>query len=63
MNAKAEQAVKILKEYAVEGLILQRDTSDLSPLETWLLLRLIDHGYEPKDIDYPEEPDGEPDAF
>lgn len=58
MNTKAYKAVKILKEYATEGLILQRSTSDLSPLEEWLLIRLIKHGYIPKDIDYPIEPDG-----
>lgn len=57
MNTKVENAAKILKEYAVEGLLPIRSTSDISPLEEWLLLRLLDNGYIPKDIDYPEEPD------
>jgi hypothetical protein len=52
MNIKAEKAVKILKEYAVEGGVSPRSTSDLSSLEEWLLLRLINIGYEPKDITY-----------
>ena len=53
---KARIAVKILKEYAVEGLLPMRSSSDLSPLEEWLLIRLINTGYKPADIDYPEEP-------
>lgn len=39
-NEKAEFAVKILLEYAKENGINGRDTTDLSPLEQWLILRL-----------------------
>lgn len=39
-NEKAEFAVKILLEYAKENGINGRDTTDLSPLEKWLILRL-----------------------
>lgn len=42
MNDKAEFAVKILKEYAEENLIPPRSTSDLSPMEEWLILRLLE---------------------
>ena len=41
MNDKAEFAVKILHEYAKEQGIVPRSTSDLSPLEEWLILRLF----------------------
>ena len=41
MKDKAEFAVKILLEYAKENGINGRDTTDLSPLETWLILRLF----------------------
>ena len=40
INKKAEFAVKILLEYAKENGINGRDTTDLSPLEKWLILRL-----------------------
>ena len=39
---KAKFAVKTLKQYAHEQGIHGRDTSDLSPLESWLILQL--HG-------------------
>jgi hypothetical protein len=41
MNDKAEFAVKILLEYAKENGINGRDTTDLSPLEKWLIIRLF----------------------
>lgn len=40
MNEIAEFAVKILKEYASEQMIPARSTSDLSPMEEWLIIRL-----------------------
>lgn len=40
MKNKAEFAVNILLEYAKENGINGRDTTDLSPLESWLILRL-----------------------
>jgi hypothetical protein len=40
MNEKAKFAVKTLKRYAKENSVLPRSTSDLSPLETWLILNL-----------------------
>lgn len=36
----SEFAVSILQEYANENQILIRSTSDLSPLEAWLLERM-----------------------
>ncbi len=39
---KAKFAVKILQQYALENGINGRDTTDLSPLEKWLILQL--HG-------------------
>ena len=38
---KAQTAVQILKRYALEQGIHGRDTSDLSPLEQWLILRIV----------------------
>lgn len=43
---KPEFAVKILLEYASENGINGRDTTDLSPLEKWLILKL----YELSDV-------------
>ena len=43
-NEKAEFAVKILLEYAGENQVPARSTSDLSPLEQWLILRLYNGG-------------------
>lgn len=37
---KAEFIIKTLKRYAEEKGIIVRSTSDLSPLEIWLLLEL-----------------------
>lgn len=39
-NKIADFAVKIIDEYAKENGINARDTTDLSPLEQWLILRL-----------------------
>lgn len=39
---KAEQAVKILQQYAKESGTTARSTSDLSPLEEWLIIKLIE---------------------
>ena len=41
MNEKAEFAVRVLKQYALENYIPARSTSDLSPMEQWLILRLL----------------------
>ena len=38
--SKADYAVELLKQYAMENQTLIRSTSDLSPLEQWLLLKL-----------------------
>lgn len=40
-NEKAEFAVKILKQYAEETGNLPRGTSDISPLEEWLILQMF----------------------
>lgn len=42
MKTKAQKAVEILEQYAEECKTLPRGTSDLSPLEQWLLVKLID---------------------
>jgi hypothetical protein len=39
---KGEKAVIILKLYALENDTIVRSTSDLSPLEEWLLSKLTD---------------------
>ena len=41
MNKKAEFAVKTLKEYDKQIGIGARNTSDLSPLEQWLIIELF----------------------
>lgn len=41
MNEKAEFSVRVLKQYALENQIPARSTSDLSPMEQWLILRLL----------------------
>ena len=41
MNEKAEFAVRVIKQYALENQIPARSTSDLSPMEQWLILRLL----------------------
>lgn len=42
MNKKAKFAVKTLKEYALESQTTARGTTDISPLEEWLILKLYD---------------------
>jgi len=39
---KAEKALAILKQYSEECGTIQRCTSDLSPLEQWLIVKLIE---------------------
>lgn len=41
MNEKAEFAVRVLRQYALEKQVPARSTSDLSPMEQWLILRLL----------------------
>ena len=41
MNKAYEEAIKILEQYAKEQQTLMRGTTDLSPLEEWLLIKLI----------------------
>lgn len=41
MEDKAEFAVKVLKQYSKENSVLPRSTSDLSPLESWLILQMF----------------------
>jgi hypothetical protein len=54
MSELSETCVAILKHYADENGTIVRSTSDLSPLESWLLchlsgmLLLIDNLYEAK---------------
>ena len=38
---KSEFAVSVLKQYALENQVTTRSTSDLSPLEQWLILQLF----------------------
>ena len=52
-NAKVDLATRVLKQYAEEKGVLIRSTSDLSPLEEWLILRIYRCEYEqhkPEDI-------------
>ena len=46
-NETAEYAKKILKEYADETSGIVRGTSDISPLEEWLLVRMYHDQAEP----------------
>ena len=41
MNEKAEFAVRVLRQYALENQVPARSTSDLTPMEQWLILRLL----------------------
>jgi hypothetical protein len=41
MNEKAEFAGRVLRQYALENQVPARSTSDLSPMEQWLILRLL----------------------
>jgi hypothetical protein len=41
MNEKAEFAVRVLRQYALENQVPARSTSDLSTMEQWLILRLL----------------------
>ena len=41
MNEKAEFAVEILREYDRQMGVGVRNTSDLSPLEQWLIIELL----------------------
>lgn len=41
-----EFAVSVLKQYALEQGINPRSTSDLSPMESWLIRRLYQHREE-----------------
>lgn len=41
-NPKVEFVIQVLKQYAKENSIIIRSTSDLSPLEQWLLIKLYD---------------------
>jgi hypothetical protein len=43
MDNLRETAVELLKEYAVEQGTIVRSTSDLSPLEEWLLVKLANY--------------------
>jgi hypothetical protein len=37
MNEKAEFAVRVLRQYALENQVPARSTSDLSTMEQWLM--------------------------
>jgi len=41
MTKKLKKAIKLLKEYSLETGTILRSTSDLSPLEEWLLNKLV----------------------
>jgi hypothetical protein len=43
-----EKMIEILKEYATESGTIVRSTSDLSPLEMWLIRKLIDENKKAK---------------
>jgi hypothetical protein len=48
INNKAKFAVEILKRYAEQTGNLLRGTSDLSPLEEWLIIQLFEEKTLPK---------------
>lgn len=50
MSRLSETGVEILQQYATERGVIARSTSDLSPLEEWLLLQLANY-YLTFDID------------
>jgi len=39
---KSEFATEMLKQYAKENCVITRSTSDLSPLEEWLIVKLYE---------------------
>lgn len=41
MSRLADKVVEILRQYAKENGTIVRSTSDLSPLEEWLLIKLV----------------------
>lgn len=43
MNEKVDFAVNILERYAKENKTLVRGTTDLSPLEQWLIIELYNN--------------------
>ena len=47
----AEKGIAILKQYAKESGVLLRSTSDLSPLEQWLTLQLINKQISDEEIE------------
>ncbi|TSE11317.1 hypothetical protein [Aquimarina algiphila] len=51
-NSLAEFAVKTLKEYAHQNQLPPRSTSDLSPLEKWLIEKLLYRDIIIKDLLY-----------
>lgn len=54
MNKKAKFAVKTLKEYAIENQTTARGTTDISPLEEWLILKLYDIERIAEELDKPD---------
>lgn len=46
INEKAAFAVGVLKKYAHENQVPPRSTSDLSKLEQWLILELMEEAHE-----------------
>ena len=54
MNEKAEFAVKILKQYAKEKGNMVRGTSDISPLEEWLIIKLHETNDDYVLIEWPD---------
>jgi hypothetical protein len=42
MSGLADKVVEILRQHAQEQGTIVRSTSDLSPLEEWLILKVVD---------------------
>ncbi len=40
-KTRTERCISILRQYAEEESTMVRGTSDISPLEAWLILRII----------------------
>ena len=50
MNARAEFLIDTLKKYAEENQTIVRGTDDISPLETWLIMRLFEASRESRTL-------------
>ena len=50
INDKAQFAIRLLKEYAEQNQLPARSTSDLSPLEEWLISKIYNKVKKPAPV-------------